>query len=172
MSKKKNVFALVLILVCFGVSTLGAGKKSGKPADGAGEITGTAAPVMWREPTDITSRNLLYGPGGREHAPTSTNFVFESEDMEGTNPKLVVRDENGVKWKLKVGAEAHPEPVAANLVWAIGYFSNEDYFLPVVQIGNLPSHLKRGQDLVGAGGTMHDVRLKRYNKGEKQTGYW
>jgi hypothetical protein len=172
MSKKKNVFVLVLMLAGFGVSTLGAGKKSGKAADGAGEITGAGAPVLWREPTDITSRNLLYGPGGKEHAPTSTNFIFESEDMEGTNPKLVIRDENGVKWKLKTGAEAHPEPVAANLVWAVGYFSNEDYFMPVVQISNLPSRLKRGQDLVGAGGTMHDVRLKRSVKGEKKTGIW
>ena len=172
MFKKKNVFTLVLMLVCFGVSTLGAGKKSGKAAGDAGEITGIAAPVLWREPTDIASRNLLYGPGGKEHAPTSTTFIFESEDMEGTNPKLVVRDENGVKWKLKTGAEAKPEPVAANLVWAVGYFANEDYFMPEVQIGNLPAKLRRGQSLVGPGGTLHDVRLKRSAKGEKKTGYW
>ena len=172
MSNKKNVFTLVLILAGLSGIAPGAGKKSGKAADSAGEITGTAAPVLWREPTDITSRNLLFGPGGKEHAPTSTTFIFESEDMQGSNPKLVIKDENGVKWKLKTGAEARPEPVAANLVWAVGYFANEDYFLPEVQISNLPAHLHRGQELVGPGGTMHDVRLKRYVKGEKKAGYW
>lgn len=171
MYKKKNVFALVLILLGFSLSTLGAGKKRDKPASEAGEITGSTTPVLWREPADIASRNLLYGPGGKEHAPPST-FIFESEDMDGTNPKLVIRDENGVKWKLKMGAEARPEPVAANLVWAAGYFANEDYFLPEVHVSNLPAHLRRGQDKVGPGGTIHDVRLKRYLKGEKKIGSW
>jgi len=171
MYKKNNTFALVLMLVGLSVSTLGAGKKGDKAATDAGEITGSATPVLWREPADIASRNLLYGPGGREHAPPST-FTFESEDMDGTNPKLVIRDESGVKWKLKMGAEARPEPVAANLVWAAGYFANEDYFVPEVTVTNLPSHLRRGQDKVGRGGSIHDVRLKRYLKGEKKMGSW
>ncbi len=171
MYKKKNMFALVLMLVGFSVSTLGAGKKGDKPGNGGGEITGSAAPALWREPADIASRNLLYGPGGKEHVPPSA-FTFESEDMNGTNPKLVIRDESGVKWKLKMGAEARPEPVAANLAWAAGYFANEDYFLPEVQVSNLPHHLRRGQDKVGPGGSIHDVRLKRYLKGEKKIGIW
>ena len=25
--------------------------------------------VMWRDPTDLNSRNLFYGPGGKEHEP-------------------------------------------------------------------------------------------------------
>jgi hypothetical protein len=172
MYKKKNVLPLVLLLVSSSAITLGSGKKREKAAGEGGEITGTAVPVLWREPTDIASRNLLYGPGGKEHAPVSNFFIFESEDLEGTNPKLVIRDENGVKWKLKMGAEARPEPVAANLVWAAGYFANEDYYLPTVQISNLPPHLHRGQSQVGSGGTIHDVRLKRYLKGEKKIGSW
>src|SRR5437773_5687644 len=160
MYHKKNLLALALTIIVRSVPVAGAGRKREKAATGEGEITGNASPVLWREPTDIASRNLLYGPGGKEHTPPST-FIFESEDMEGSNPKLVIRDDNGVKWKLKLGAEAHPEPVAANLVWAVGYFANEDYFLPEVQIKNLPAHLHRGQELVGPNGTLHDVRLKR-----------
>jgi hypothetical protein len=171
MFKKKNLFALTLTIIVLGVPVVGAGKKREKAATGAGEITANASPMLWREPTDIASRNLLYGPGGKEHAPPST-FTFESEDMNGSNPKLVIRDDSGVKWKLKLGAEAHPEPVAANLVWAVGYSANEDYFLQEVQIKNLPAHLRRGQELVGPNGTLHDVRLKRYVKGEKKTGIW
>ena len=33
-------------------------------------------------------------------------------------------------------------------------------------------HLKRGNHLVSADGTVHDVRLKRYLKGEKKIGTW
>jgi len=171
MYKKKNLLALALIIVVLSVPAVGAGKKREKAASGEGEITGTSSPVLWREPTDITSRNLLYGPGGKQHAPPST-FTFESEDMNGSNPKLVIRDDSGVKWKLKLGAEARPEPVAANLVWAAGYFANEDYFLPQVQVKNLPAHLHRGQEWVGPDGSIRDVRLKRYLKGEKKIGEW
>jgi hypothetical protein len=171
MYNNKKRLVLALMILALSVPGIGAGKKRDKAATSEGEITSSASPVLWREPTDIASRNLLYGPGGKEHAPPST-FTFESEDMNGSNPKLVIRDDSGVKWKLKLGAEAHPEPVAANLVWAVGYFANEDYFLPEAQIKNLPAHLRRGQELVGPNGTLHDVRLKRYLKGEKKTGIW
>jgi hypothetical protein len=171
MYKKQQLLALASMIVVLSVPAVGAGKKKEKAATDSGEITGSASPVLWREPTDIASRNLLYGPGGKEHAPPST-FIFESEDMNGSNPKLVIRDDNGVKWKLKLGAEARPEPVAANLVWAAGYSANEDYFVPEVQVKNLPAHLRRGQELVGPNGSLHDVRLKRYLKGEKKTAIW
>ena len=92
--------------------------------------------------------------------------------MDGTNPKFEVHDENGVKWKVKLGAEVRPETVASRLVWAVGYSANEDYFLPVLHVENLPAHLRRGQNLVGPGGTFQNVRLKRYLKGEKKVGDW
>jgi hypothetical protein len=46
---------------------------------------------------------LFFGPGGEAHAPHTT-FTFVKEDMEGTNPKFDIHDENGVKWKVKLGA--------------------------------------------------------------------
>src|SRR5258708_12211919 len=128
MYKKKNLLALASMIVVLSVPALDAGKKREKAATGEGEITGSASPVLWREPADITSRNLLYGPGGKQHAPPST-FTFESEDMNGSNPKLGIRDDNGVKWKLKLGAEAPPEPAAANLLWAAGHSTTEYYSL-------------------------------------------
>src|SRR5260370_30971761 len=90
MYKKKHLLAFALTVMVLSVPAAGAGKKREKAATGAGEITGSAAPVLWREPTDIASRNLLYGPGGKEHAPPST-FTFESEVINGTNPKMVIR---------------------------------------------------------------------------------
>jgi hypothetical protein len=169
MYKQKNMFPLFLATVLLLLPAAGGEKKKDKPAGEAGEITGT--PVLWREPTDITSRNLLYGPGGKEHQPPST-LTFVEEDMAGTNPKFVVRGEDGVKWKLKLGAESKPETVASRLLWAAGYFASEDYFLADVQVKNLPAHVHRGQKWIDHDGTMHDVRLKRYLAGEKKVGTW
>jgi hypothetical protein len=135
-----------------------------------GENTGKGA-VLWQNPTDIASRNLFYGPGGADHQPQGT-FTFLKEDTSGTNPKFEVRGSDGVKWKVKLGEEPRPETVASRLVWAVGYFANEDYFLADLQVEKMPPHLKRGQNLVGPNGLMHNVRLKRDLKDEKKIGNW
>src|SRR5579859_1311365 len=83
----------------------------------AGEITRPVLSELWREPKNIASENLLYGVGSKEREPKGP-FTFVKEDLEGTNPKYDVRDENGVKWKVKLGAEARPETVASRFVWA------------------------------------------------------
>lgn len=128
-----------------------------------------ATPVLWRDPVDIADRNLLYGPGGKEHQPHG-DFVFVKEDLDGTNPKFVVRDKDGVKWKVKLGNETRPETVATRIAWAAGYSANEDYFLPAIHVQDMPARLHRGQKLVEPGGTIHDVRLKRED--EKKAGTW
>ncbi|HEV2418945.1 MAG TPA: hypothetical protein VGX94_14205 [Terriglobia bacterium] len=127
--------------------------------------------VLWRNPLDITSRDLFYGPGGQRDAPP-VSFTFVKEDRKGSNPKFVVRDSSGIEWTLKLGPEARPETVASRLVWAVGYFANEDYFLAEVHVRNLPLHLHRGQKYVEPGGLLRNVRLKRHLKGEKKVGYW
>jgi hypothetical protein len=171
MWQKKKIVMLLVAGVLFALPTAHAGKKKDKGSTGRADITGAAAPILWREPSDIASRNLLYGPGGAEHQPPHT-VTFISEDLEGSNPKFVVRGEDGVKWKLKLGAEGKPETVASRLIWAVGYFVNEDYFLSELQVKSLPAHLHRGQKYVGANGLMHDLRLKRNVNDEKKIGNW
>lgn len=141
------------------------------PSSGVVELGHAARAILWRDPMDIPSLNLRYGVGGEDHQPRGT-FTFVQEDMEGTNPKLDVRDQDGVKWKVKLGAEARPEVVASRLVWAAGYFTTEDYFVEELHIQGLPSHLHRGQDQVGPNATIHNVRLKRAVKGQEKTGTW
>ena len=94
---------------------------------------------------------------------------FIKEDLNGTNPKFDVRDEDGVKWRVKLDAEARPEVVATRLVWAVGYSANEDYFLPELRVQEMPSRLHRGQNLVAPDGSMRNVRLKRHVKDEKKS---
>ena len=130
----------------------------------------TNAAVLWRDPADIASRNLFYGPGGKAHEPHGP-FTFDQEDMSGTNPKFDVVDLDGVKWRVKLGPEARPETVASRLVWGVGYFANEDYFMPVLHVEKM-QRLRRGRNLVSRDGTVHDVRLKRHMKDEKKLGFW
>jgi hypothetical protein len=127
--------------------------------------------VLWREPTDLRSRNLFYGPGGEKHQPHGP-FTFVEEDLNGTNPKYVVRDKQKVKWTVKLGIEARPETVASRLVWAVGYYTNEDYFLSDLQVDQMPAHLKRGRNLVGPDGSMHAARLKRHLEDLKKIDHW
>src|SRR5260370_1531611 len=129
-----------------------------------------ATPILWSNPGDIASRDLFYGPGGQAHEP-NTRYTFVKEDFEGTSPKFEISDENGTKWKAKLGPEAKPETVASRLRWAAGDFTNEDYFGRGLQVENMQP-LKRGQKLIGPHGTMPNARLKRYLKGEKTIGSW
>ena len=126
--------------------------------------------VLWSDPGNISSRNLLYGIGGENDRP-SEHMTFVEEDSEGTNPKFEVLDAVGTKWKAKLGLEAKPETAASRLLWAVGYFVDEDYFVPSLTVQPVP-HLKRGQNLVGKDGTIADVRLKRHRKGEEKLGTW
>ncbi len=165
---RKNPFMIALLLFAMGFPIASAQKiHTAKEANVA-----TGAAVLWRDPTDVESRDLFYGPGGKEHAPNGT-FTFVKEDLNGTNPKFVVRDQDGVKWKVKLGLEARPETVAARLAWAMGYYANEDYFLQDLKVEGMPARLHRGRNLVGSDGSMHNVRLKREDKGEgEKLGIW
>ncbi len=164
-------FSKMMVLVAYTTLALSAGEssKKNKLADANAKI---APGTLWVDPVDIQSRDLFYGPGGKDHQPTGTKFTFVDEDLDGTNAKYNVKAEDGVKWKIKIGAEAQPETAATRLVWAVGYFANEDYFLPDVHVADLPAHLHRGQKQVGPDGEMRNVRLKRHLKGDEKLGEW
>jgi hypothetical protein len=173
MSKKQKIFAMFAATVLLTFTVPSAAKKKDKTPGDKAEITASGNPLLWREPDDLASRNLIDGPGGKEHEPHPP-FTFVAEDMNGSNPKFDVRDQGGVKWKVKLGAEAKPETVAVRLVWAAGFFADEDYFLPTLRVNGMPAHLKRkGADkFIEADGSMLDVRLKRHREGEKKMGIW
>ena len=100
-----------------------------------------------------TSRRAISstGEGGKAHEPHQP-FQFEKEDLDGSNPKFVVRDRDGVKWKVKLGLEARPETIATRLVWAAGYYVTEDYFVRRDTDRRAAfTHLHRGQKLDRSG---------------------
>ncbi len=68
-------------------------------------------------------------------------------------------------------AEPQSETAATRLVWAAGYFTDEDYYLPELQVEKMP-RLQRGAKFVTADGLVHGVRLERSVKGQKKSATW
>jgi hypothetical protein len=171
MHRQQRLTLIFLAITAMMLSITATAKKGSKSTAEEKEIAGSVHPVLWSDPVDIRTRNLFYGPGGEKHAPHTT-YTFEKEDMDGTSPKFIVKDENGVRWKVKMRYEARPETVASRLVWAVGYSTNEDYFMPELKVEGMPARLRRGQQFIDPAGTAHDVRLKRYLDDEKKVDLW
>jgi hypothetical protein len=128
--------------------------------------------VIWRDRSDISALNLIYGAGGSAHAPDPNGaYTFVKEDKTGTSPKFNVIDANGVEWRVKLGAEPQSETAATRLLWAAGYFVDEDYYLPELRVTGMPK-LRRGQQFVTEGGIVHKALLERKDKEIKKIEKW
>ena len=131
---------------------------------------GLSTTRLWQQPTDIRSRSLYYGPGGKALQP-GRSFKFLKEDPAGSNPKFDVVDEKGVKWKVKLGNEAQPETAASRILWSVGYYADEDYLVKVLRVEGLPGRLNRGANLIQPDGSVLNARLKRHDQ-RKKVGIW
>jgi hypothetical protein len=132
--------------------------------------------VLWQDPGNVHDKDILLGEGKRRDQETANRFTYVKEDMNGTSVKFDVRDDQGRKWRIKLGEEARPETVASRLLWALGYHANETYFEPTVRVSELRplsgKRKKRAIGLIDADGTMHDAELKYYPEEEKKKGQW
>ena len=59
-----------------------------------------------------------------------------------------------------MGPEAQSETVASRIVWAVGYFAEESYYFPRVEIDGLPKRLSRGMQYVEARRFVRNVRFE------------
>ena len=91
-------------------------------------------PVLWREPFDIASRNLYFGPGGEAMKPDLSKVTFIEEKESGSSAKFRVRDGAGREWVVKIGGDAQAEVAASRIVWAVGYYTDISYLVPRVEI--------------------------------------
>jgi hypothetical protein len=116
---------------------------------------------MWEDPVDLESRDLFYGIGGPKGEPdTSIRFKYIERKKEGHWKKIIVEDERDRKWTVKFGPEARPETVATRIVWAVGYYTDQNYFVKRVRIEGYGE------------GEVSDVRFERDNDGYKRVGRW
>ena len=115
-------------------------------------------PVMWREPVDLSSRNLLLGAGGEQLKPDLTKVTFIEEKTGGWSTKYRVSDAAGNQWIAKIGKEAQPDTSANRLLWALGYETEIAYLIPRLTI--------EGK------GTFENVRLEARPKTINRSGNW
>ncbi len=130
----------------------------------------TGTPVLWRDPGDISSRNLLAGPGGDEMKPDISNITFIEEETGGYSPKFRVKDGAGKIWVAKLGKESQPETASTRLAWAIGYVTEINYLFPCVEIRNAPVPKKDVQRCGENGFT--NVRFEARPEGVKRLDPW
>lgn len=143
---------------------------SAVPAQKKKKPTPTGTPVLWRDPVDISRRDLRFGAGSPALAPVGP-FTFLKEDTTGASPKFRVKDARGDNWTVKVGVEAQAETVSTRLVWAMGYFVEETYYLDRVEIKNLP-RLSRGHEFVESGSIVRGARFEPRRKGITRGANW
>ena len=131
-------------------------EKSDKNKAEKKELTGK--PVMWREPTDLESRNLLTGAGGEEMKPDISRLTFIEQKTGGFSTKYRVRDAKGNEWIAKIGKEAQTDTAANRLLWALGYETEIAYLVPKAKI--------EGK------GEYENVRLEARPASVKRAGNW
>jgi hypothetical protein len=107
---------------------------------------------FWQQPNDIQSRDLYYGPWGRERAPDpNATFAFVERKQHGTNPGVTVKDPQGREWHVKQpphndqGAEGPIEVTLSRVLSAVGYHQPPIYFLPRLSIADAKgTHVEPG----------------------------
>jgi hypothetical protein len=167
-TKARLYFAVMLMLFALSPSVTAQKKDKDKLIAN----TANLPELIWRDPGDVASLNLLYGAGGQAHAPDPNGkFTFVKENMQGTSPKFDITDEQGVQWRVKLGQEPQSETAATRLLWAAGYFVEEGYYLPEFKVAGMPK-LHRGSNFISADGTVHKARLERKLKEVKKLGHW
>ncbi len=118
--------------------------------------------VLWHNPGHVENLDLEAGPGGKSGNPKPP-FTFVEEDLGGTNPKIKVVDAAGRQWSAKFGEEVRAETLAAKLAWAVGYFTEINYYVASGTVVN--SHgLKRAKNWIGEDGHFADSRFQLRSK--------
>ncbi len=112
--------------------------------------------------TPTETRDLFVGPGDPTVPPKANAVLsFVRDDTTGFSRKVIVKDEEGTEWHVKLGPEAQPEVVSSRLIWALGYHQ-----LPQYVVGRW---IMRGGEL---GGTMPAGRFRRDEPGYKNVDEW
>ncbi len=132
---KRISFTLVLLLLSITAAAQEEKKEKVQPQ---------GTPVLWREPVNLTARDLLKGPGGDAMKPNLSKITFvRDQEGGGYSTNYRVKDGAGKTWVVKFGKEAQPETAAVRLLWALGYMTEINYLVPCVHIEGAPEP-KRG----------------------------
>ena len=133
MNTSRRLRTLILFALMLSLTSIDTGlaQKSTKKKKNEA-LTGT--PILWRQPDDISSRDLFLGPGGAAMRPDLSRITFIKEEKGGYSKKYRVRDGSGREWVAKIGKEAQSETSAVRLLWGVGYVTEINYLVPRVTI--------------------------------------
>jgi len=116
--------------------------------------------MLWKQPTAKPQElDLFWGSGGEAQKPVGP-FKFEKEDFNGSNPKVWVVDQRGVRWGVKFGNEVHSEVAASRFLWAAGYHTHDVYFVPEGIIQGAKDLKRAGKEIDGTG-HFKDARFQK-----------
>jgi hypothetical protein len=153
--RKRLSLWMVLSVVAAGCASTGGNLKPAAPADAS------LPAVLWRDPGAIGSLDLFWGSGAEARAPQGP-FTFVEEDTTGTNPKITVKDARGATWDMKFDEEVHAEVAANRIVWALGYFVEDQYFVREGTVTGATG-LTRAASFIGPGGSFKNARFRARN---------
>ena len=160
--------ALLVALAVPGSPNVLAAQKKGKSGSTAAKPSG--APMLWKDPGDISKLDLYWGAGSEASMPKAP-FKFVKEDVSGTNPKIKVTDANGKKWNVKFDEEVHSEVACSRIVWALGYLVEESYFMASCKVDGVTG-LGRAAKFVGKDGTCNNVMFEARPENIERTPGW
>ena len=169
-SKRIRELVVLTIMLALGLSSSAFAAQDKDKKKKNEQLMAEGTPVLWRDPGDISARNLLAGPGGEEMKPDLTSVTFIKEETGGYSPKFRVRDGAGKVWVAKLGSESQPETAASRLVWAVGYPTEIHYLYPCVQIQGAPKPKKEVKRCEGNG--FANVRFEARPENVKRLDKW
>jgi hypothetical protein len=117
-------------------ATVGAAACAGVKVPKAQTTPVPPAASLWAEPNDLASRDLFYGPWGKEHAPDPNGvYTLVERKHTGVNLGMTVKDDKGREWSVKqpypggLDSEAPVEVTLSRLLSAVGYHQPPIYYL-------------------------------------------
>ncbi|HJT86537.1 MAG TPA: hypothetical protein VJ732_01750 [Bryobacteraceae bacterium] len=124
----------------------------------AGISSARAQAILWRDPGNTGAWDFA-GTVGTEIKPPKAPYTFVREDLSGTQPKIFVRDADGIPWNVKFGYEAKVESFCWRVVRACGYFAEPSYYVPQGRIEGLRP-LERGKPWIQPDGRFTNARFQ------------
>ncbi|HJU55656.1 MAG TPA: hypothetical protein VJ715_13825 [Pyrinomonadaceae bacterium] len=162
MFRQQRTRKLATLAIALLLTLTSAASGQDKPKKKKVPLTGT--PVLWRDPGDISSRDLFLGPGGAEMKPDISNVTFLKDEVGGYSAGFRVRDGAGNIWVTKLGKESQPETAASRFVWAVGYVSEIHYLFPCVHIKGAPNKKVERCEGDGFANVRFEARPKKFKR--------
>ena len=125
----RRISVVLMLVFAFALPSIAQGDKTKKK-----QRRPAGTPVLWSDPTDIASRNLLLGAGGKQMKPDLRRVTFVEDKKGGYSKKYRVKDASGNSWVAKIGKEAQPDTASNRLLWAVGYETEMAYLIPKLTI--------------------------------------